>query len=459
VPTTTTVRPRRINDELIAAERLTKTFPLPEGKGVFTVLQDVSLTIHHGEVMALLGRSGSGKSTLLRILAGLIPASGGQIISNGIPLRGPNPEVAMVFQSFALLPWLTVQQNVELGLEARGIDRIERRARALKAIDLAGLDGFESAYPKELSGGMKQRVGFARAFVVEPKVLLMDEPFSALDVLTAENLRGEIGDLWDAGKFPARSILIVTHNIEEAVLLADRVLILGANPGRIRGELMIDLPRPHDRTTPRFKALVDYNYTVMTHPEAAVMTEPIGGAVADTAEPARRSPFAQPLPHARAGGISGLLELIIEQPEGRDDIPQLAERLRLQVDDLLPILDAAVLLGFAEVTQGDVMVTPSGQAFAEADILLSKGLFRQAVLQHAPLVASMYQTLHEKRDGAMSADFFLDLLDEHFPGEEAKRQLTTAIDWGRYAELFEYDASEKRLDLSGPVAGVGDEST
>jgi NitT/TauT family transport system ATP-binding protein len=459
VPITTTARPWRINDELITAERITKTFPLPEGKGVFTVLQDVSLTIHGGEVVALLGRSGSGKSTLLRILAGLIPASGGQVASNGIPLRGPNPDVAMVFQSFALLPWLTVQQNVELGLEARGVDRVERRARALKVIDLVGLDGFESAYPKELSGGMKQRVGFARAFVVEPKVLFMDEPFSALDVLTAENLRGEIGDLWDAGKFPAQSILVVTHNIEEAVLLADRVIILGANPGRIRGELMIDLPRPHDRATPRFKALVDYIYTVMTHPEAAVMTEPIGGAVAETTKPPRRSPYDQPLPHARAGGLSGLLELIIEQPEGRDDIPRLAERLQLQVDDLLPILDAAVLLGFAEVTQGDVMVTPSGQAFAEADILLSKELFRQAVLQHAPLVASMYQTLREKRDGAMSADFFLDLLDEHFPGEEAERQLTTAVDWGRYAELFEYAASDRRLYLSEAVAGVGDEST
>jgi NitT/TauT family transport system ATP-binding protein len=287
----------------------------------------------------------------------------------------------------------------------------------------------------------------------------MDEPFSALDVLTAENLRGEIGDLWDAGKFPARSILLVTHNIEEAVLLADRVIILGASPGRIRGELMIDLPRPHDHTTTRFKALVDYIYTVMTHPEAAVTTEPIGGAVAETTKPPRRSPYAQPLPHARAGGISGLLELIIEQPEGRDDIPRLAERLQLQVDDLLPILDAAVLLGFAEVTQGDVMVTPSGRAFAEADILLSKDLFRQAVLRHAPLVASMYQTLREKRDGAMSADFFLNLLDEHFPGEEAERQLTTAVDWGRYAELFEYDASDRRLYLSEAVAGVGDEST
>jgi NitT/TauT family transport system ATP-binding protein len=351
-----------------------------------------------------------------------------------------------------------VQQNVELGLEARGVERAERRMRALKAIDLVGLDGFESAYPKELSGGMRQRVGFARAFVVEPKVLFMDEPFSALDVLTAENLRGEIGDLWDAGKFPAQSILIVTHNIEEAVLLADRVIILGANPGRVRGEVMIDLPRPHDRAHVRFKALVDYIYAVMTHPEADIATEPAGVAVAETAERPSRSPYAQPLPHARVGGISGLLELILEQPEGRVDLPRLAQHLQLQVDDLLPILDAAVLLGFAAVAQGDVTVTPTGRAFAEADILISKDLFRQAVLAHAPLIASMYQTLREKRDGTMRVAFFLDLLDEHYPREEAERQLTTAVDWGRYAELFEYDASDGRVYLPEPASGLGDES-
>jgi NitT/TauT family transport system ATP-binding protein len=447
-----------VHEVLIAAEHVTKTFPLLEGKGVFTVLQDVSLTIQGGEVVALLGRSGSGKSTLLRVLAGLIPADGGRIVSHGVPLSGPNRDVAMVFQSFALLPWLTVQQNVELGLEARLIDRDESRTRALKAIDLVGLDGFESAYPKELSGGMKQRVGFARALVVEPKILFMDEPFSALDVLTAENLRGEIGDLWDAGKFPARSILIVTHNIEEAVLLADRVIVLGANPGRIRGEVVIDLPRPHNRANARFKTLVDYIYTVMTHPEAEIQEVPAGNSRIGAATRLNRSPYAQPLPHARVGGVSGLLELIIEKPGGQEDLPQLAERLRLQADDLLPILDAAVLLGFAVVSRGDVTVTPSGRAFAEADILTSKVLFRQAILAHALFVASMYQTLREKRDGSMRVDFFLDLLDEYYPREEAERQLMTAVDWARYAELFEYDASEGRLYLPDPVAGVGDES-
>lgn len=435
---------------LIAVEQVNKSFPLPDGKGEFTVLRQINAKVNAGEVVALLGRSGSGKSTLLRIMAGLIPPSDGQVISNGKPLRNANKDVAMVFQSFALLPWLTVQENVELGLEAQGVSLELRRKRALKAIDLVGLDGFESAYPKELSGGMKQRVGFARAFVIEPQVLFMDEPFSALDVLTAENLRGEIDDLWNAGSFPSKSILIVTHNIEEAVFLADRVIILGANPGRVRGEVVIDLPRPHDRTHPRFKALVDYIYTVMTNPDAEVTGE-VTVAQSDTPKEKIKSPYSQTLPHARVGGISGLLELIVEQPESKEDIFKLAERIQLAVDDLLPILDAAVLLGFAEVTQGDVQLTDIGRDFATTTILRSKDLFRQQVLQNVPMLVSILQTLREKRIGSMRADFFVDLLDEHFPHIEAERQFATAVDWGRYAELFEYDSREERLYLPEPM--------
>src|ERR1700737_1373531 len=280
------------NGALISAERVSKVFPLPEGHGTFNVLDEVTVKVKAGEVLALLGRSGCGKSTLLRILAGLIPPSSGQVLINGAPLRGLNPNVAMVFQSFALLPWLTVQENAELGLQARGVPRSERRERALKAIDMVGLDGFESAYPKELSGGMKQRVGFARAFVMEPQVLFMDEPFSALDVLTAENLRNEISGLWQQGVFPAKSVLIVTHNIEEAVLLSDRVIILGANPGHIRGEIAVDLPRPRDRNSTHFKALVDHIYPVMTN-----RTAEVGPTLAALEK--QRSPYATPLPHAR----------------------------------------------------------------------------------------------------------------------------------------------------------------
>ncbi|GAB4139054.1 MAG: nitrate/sulfonate/bicarbonate ABC transporter ATP-binding protein [Cyanobacteria bacterium J069] len=448
----------RLDTALIAVEQVSKSFASPEGKGSFTVLSNINLAIYPGEVVALLGRSGSGKSTLLRIMAGLLSPSEGRVYSNGQPLKGTNTDVAMVFQSFALLPWLTVQENVELGLDAQGVDLAERRRRSLEAIDLVGLDGFESAYPKELSGGMKQRVGFARALVLRPKVLFMDEPFSALDVLTAENLRGEIDDLWNAGQFPSQSILIVTHNIEEAVFLADRIVVLGARPGRIRGIIDVDLPRSHDRTQPRFTALVDYLYTVMTNPDLEVTGLGVAGAVAASPVPAarfegaaansvRRSPYEMHLPHARAGSISGLLELLVEKPDGQEDLPRLAERLGLTVDDLLPILDAAVLLGFATVAAGDVKLTDVGREFATTTILQSKDLFRQQLLRHIPVFDSICSTLREKQNGSMRADFFLDLWDEHFPHAEAERQFATAVDWGRYAELFEYDADEERLYL------------
>ena len=431
--------------DLITVDHVSKRFPLPDGKGEFTVLGDVTLSVHRGEVLALLGRSGSGKSTLLRIMSGLIRPSQGEVRSNGLPMRGANPNLAMVFQSFALLPWLTVQENVELGLAARHVPMAERQERALKAIDIVGLDGFENAYPKELSGGMKQRVGFARAFVLNPEVLFMDEPFSALDVLTAENLRGEIDDLWNAGTFPSKSILIVTHNIEEAVYLADRVVILGSKPGRIRGELPINLPRPHDRSHPRFKELVDYIYAAMTNPDIEVSAEVGAGRSAASVAQASVSPFARPLPHVRVGGISGLLELIVEKGEDIDDIPVLAERLQLAVDDLLPLLDAAVMLGFAEVANGDVRLTPIGRDFATTTILRSKDLFRQQAMARIPVLNAIVHTLREKANGAMRSDFFLGIWDDYFPIEEAERQLATAVDWGRYGELFEYDAGEGRF--------------
>ncbi len=426
-------------DVLITAQDISKAFPLPEGQGTFTVLEGINLSICADEVIALLGRSGSGKSTLLRILAGLIPPSSGTVMSSGKPVVGANPDVAMVFQSFALLPWATVQENVELGLKAQGIPGAQRAARALKAIDMVGLDGFESAYPRELSGGMQQRVGFARAFVMEPKVLFMDEPFSALDVLTAENLRGEIDMLWQEDSFPADSILIVTHNIEEAVLLADRVIILGANPGHIRGEVKIDLPRPRERETEHFKQLVDYIYTAMTNPQVEVVS-PVQRSTTG-----KLNPF-QHLPMVRAGNMSGLLELIVERG-GKEDLPYLGQLTSMSTDELLPIIDGAVLLGFATVEQGDIQVTDVGQAFAEADIEQSKALFRQQLLSHVPLIATMQQKVQEKSNRAVRADLFLDMLEEYYPEEEALRQFETAVDWGRYAELFEYDATERRLTL------------
>ena len=420
--------------ELISGKNVCKAFELPGGHGEFVVLENASVTVRQGEIVTLLGRSGSGKSTMLRILAGLLEPTSGQVISMGKPVDGPNPDVAIVFQSFALLPWLTVLQNVELGLEALGVAAGERRERALKAIDMVGLDGFESAYPKELSGGMKQRVGFARAFVKRPPLLFFDEPFSALDVLTAENLRGEITDLWEKGSFPSKGVLMVTHNIEEAVILADRVIIMGANPGHIRGELPVNLPRPRDRNAPRFQDLVDRIYELMTNPELKV--QDVTPAEEKKAE--RRYP---PLPHARVGGIRGLLELVQERGSV-GDLADLATDLRLEVDDLLIIVDAAVMLGFALLADGKVTLTDVGNTFASADVQSSKEIFRKQVLARIPLIQMMVQALSARKSGSMQAAFFEDILDEHFPEEEAERQFKTAVDWGRFAELFEYDATD-----------------
>jgi NitT/TauT family transport system ATP-binding protein len=421
---------------LLEACKITKTFSLPAG-GEQTVLQDVSLQVRLGEVVALLGRSGSGKSTLLRILAGLINPSGGTVLRKGAALNGPNPDVAMVFQSFALLPWLTVQENAELGLIARGADRPEAEKAAVNALAMVGLEGFESAYPKELSGGMRQRVGFARAFVIKPDVLMMDEPFSALDVLTAENLRGEISDLWEKGSFPAKSIVLVTHNIEEAVLLADRIVILGANPGVIRGELSVDMPRPRDKENGRFKMLVDHVYTVMTNPHA-VVSEPVQSG---------REPRFSMLPHTRAGGISGLLE-ILDDRGGKDDLPALAEDLRLEVDDLLPAVDAAGLLGFATIEQGDVILTDIGREFANAEVHRSHHIFRELLLKSVPLVGTLLAVLRSKRNSQVSREFVLDILDEHFSASESLRQFETLVDWARYAQLIDYDAGQERIHLA-----------
>jgi NitT/TauT family transport system ATP-binding protein len=423
------------NTALISAEHITKRYPLAEGHGEATVLDDITFQVGQAEVVALLGRSGSGKSTLLRILAGLIAPTSGRVLNSGEPLCSVNPDVAMVFQSFALLPWQTVLDNVELGLAAHGVSRRERRENALKAIDMVGLDGFESAYPKELSGGMKQRVGFARAFVVQPQVLLMDEPFSALDVLTAENLRGHITDLWETGKFPAKSILMVTHNIEEAVFLADRVVILTINPGRVRIEVPIDLPRPRERDSARFKLLVDDIYTIMTSPESEAIKElPL---LPEAPIPA--------IPDAHVGEIGGLIEMLIESG-GNQNIPILANSFQLAVDELLPILDAASLLGFVEIKESNVCITQLGREFTGSDIEKSKAIFKQRALANIPLVNRIYQTLLDKK--TMRATLFLELLESQYTEGAAERQFTIAVAWGRYAELYEYDDRKGMLRLS-----------
>jgi NitT/TauT family transport system ATP-binding protein len=430
---------------IIEVEHVIKTFATPDG-GELAVLDDVSLQLREGEILCLLGKSGSGKSTLLRCIAGLIAPTSGDVRFEGKSINGANEGVSMVFQSFALLPWLTVLQNVELGLQARGVAADERRARSLHAIDQIGLDGFESAYPKELSGGMRQRVGFARALVVEPAALLMDEPFSALDVLTAENLRGELLRLWDTHDFPTKAMLIVTHNIEEAVLLADRIFVLSSNPGRIKTEITNTLPRPRQRRHPAFDSLVDQIYGIMTGHEAEDVRSQ--AAVAEAVLSA--SATEVPLPAATVGGLAGLLEILAAMG-GQADLPQLASDLVFEIDDLLPLVDAAQMLGLADVHDADMELTAVGKEFVAADILTSKQLFASQAQTRAPLVRAVYQALSSTKDHTLPDRFFLDLLGRGFTEDEARRQLDTAIDWGRYGELFEYDADSGRLRLEHPV--------
>jgi len=438
-------QPPREAARIIEVADVTKTYTSPDGSPLL-VLDGITLDLHEGEIVALLGRSGSGKSTLLRCIAGLIAPTTGAISYRGRPLNGANPGVAMVFQSFALLPWLTVRQNVELGLEARAVDPAERRRRAEQAIDRIGLDGFESAYPKELSGGMRQRVGFARALVVQPDALLMDEPFSALDVLTAQNLRTELLRLWAGRDFPTRSMLIVTHNIEEAVTLADRIFVLGTNPGRIRREIHVPLPQPRDRADPRFQELVDQIYDIMTAPDQRTAAHAPAGGGEGPALPEDRSPIESPLPEASVGGMSGLLEILAARG-GRDDLPALARLLTFEVDDLVPLLDAAQMLGFATVKSADIELTEEGRRFNDADIDTSKHIFAEQARQRAPLVRAIVNTLENCPDGTISERFFLDLLRRGFSEEEARDQLDIAIDWGRYSELFDFDANSHQLRL------------
>ncbi len=448
-------------ETIVEARAVEKWYAQPDGTRV-QVVGAIDLAIEPGKIIALLGASGCGKSTLLRILSGLSQPSAGELLWHGKPLGEQTLNVAIVFQSFALFPWLTVLDNVEAPLEARGIAAVERRKRALRALDTVGLDGFETAYPKELSGGMKQRVGFARALVVEPEVLFMDEPFSALDVLTAENLRGELLELWLNKKMPTSAIFIVTHNIEEAVMLSDRIMVLGGHPARIRSDFNVRLRHPRDRKSPRFVELVDYIYKIMTEPDVehklpdpeatAEIVLPPGGLKArlpgKSDAPVKTAKY-QMLPHARVGGIAGLLELLHDRG-GREDLFRLSDELVMDVEDLLPILEGCVLLGFAYLKEGDVQISPQGVIFADADIQTRKMFFREAALAHVTILKQIDSILRRKSDHSMSDEFFHDILDEHFSEDEVRRQFDTAVNWGRYAEIFDYDRESGRLVLTEP---------
>ena len=395
-----------------------------------SVLDDITMSIRAGEILGLLGRSGSGKSTLLRIAGGLIRPTSGEAIYRGVPLTEPAEGIAIVFQTFALFPWLTVIENVEAGLDALGLPRDEVRRRAEDAIDLIGLDGFQSAYPRELSGGMRQRVGFARAMATRPDVLLMDEPFSALDVLTAETLRTDFLDLWVEHQLPTKSVLMVTHNIEEAVLMCDRLIVLSSNPARIAAEIPVMLPRPRDRLDDEFGNIVDSVYSVLTARTIASL-----GAAKQA-----REGLVQPLPHASVNRMSGLIEILAAPPySGRAELDTLASSLSLEVNQLFPIAEGLHILEFAELRDGALKLTAAGQVFARGSTAERKRLFREHLLQFVPLTAHICRVLRERERPKTPRMRFEVELEDHLTRREAERTLRAATAWGRYAELFTYD--------------------
>ena len=419
---------------LLAAEHVVQNYG--EDQKRILVLQDVSVQIREGEIMSILGPSGSGKSTLLRIMAGLITPSSGVVKFHDAPQVGPNPHISIVFQTFALFPWLTVYENVEMGLLVSDLSETQRRRRVLDAIDLIGLDGFEDAYPKELSGGMRQRVGFARALVVQPEVLFMDEPFSALDVLTAENLKKELLSLWRSRKIPTKAIVMVTHSIDEAVTMGDRIVVMGHNPGVVRVDMAGIPPAERGKDNPEHSRLVDYIYGVITKPSDHVA--PFHPETAP-ARPAERPSHAyQVLPHVPVGQVTGLVERLHAQGD-RADVYVLGRELHLEVDDLLPLIQAIDILGLGDIEAGDVYLTPTGIRFAEADVQEEKQIFSLQARNTVQLIKNIIQKIDASPQGEVRLEDIVAFLEECFSTDEAELQLETATDWGRYAELFSFD--------------------
>ncbi|MBN3813715.1 nitrate/sulfonate/bicarbonate ABC transporter ATP-binding protein [Paraburkholderia sp. Ac-20347] len=422
-----------LGEEVLSVKHMSRGFAKKDDERL--VLDDVNLSLREGEIVGLLGRSGSGKSTLLRIISGLIEPSAGEVNWLGKPLDGPAKGVSMVFQTFALFPWLTVLQNVEAGLEAQGVPARARRERALAAIDLIGLDGFENAYPRELSGGMRQRVGFARALVVDPALLLMDEPFSALDVLTAETLRTDLLDLWTQGRMPIKSMLIVTHNIEEAVFMCDRILVLSSNPGRLVADIKVPFKHPRNRLDPAFRKLVDEIYAKMTARDAAETTT-------------RRLEVGSRLPDVSTNLMAGLIETLAAAPyHGRADMPEIARSLHLEVDDLFPIAEMMQLLGFADVRDGDLLLTPPARVFAEMGTQARKMMFADHLLRNVPLAARIKKVLNERPGHRAPRVRFEQELEDFLSDTAAEETLDTVIDWGRYGEIFSYNDQSEIFSL------------
>jgi NitT/TauT family transport system ATP-binding protein len=433
-----------VTHTLLSVENVRKAFPKPDG-GELLVLDGMNLNLKEGELVGLLGRSGSGKSTLLRLIAGLAEPSAGSLRFRGEPIAGPANGIAMVFQSFALFPWLTVFENVALGLEAQRMPKADIRKRSLAAIDLIGLDGFESAYPRELSGGMRQRVGFARALVVHPDILLMDEPFSALDVLTAETLRTDFLDLWSEGQMPIRGVILVTHNIEEAVLMCDRILVFGSNPGRILSELKVTLPQPRKRLDPHFRELVERIYVEMT-------TRHSGAVVSGRADRFPGLGIGSVLPPVSSNLLSGLLETVAAPPfNGTADLPKIASDLQMEIDELFPVAETLQLMRFAELEGGDIRLTEAGMAFANAELDERKRIFARHLLNYVPLAAHIRRVLDERASHWARKSRFIDELEDFMSEDDAEQTLRALVSLARYAEVFAYNDENAVFSLENPV--------
>lgn len=413
-----------------------KQFRLPTGAEI-KVLENISLQIRSGEIVALLGPSGSGKSTLMRILTGLIAPTTGEVMAYGKPLIGFHPRASIVFQNFALYPWLTVYENIAMGLEWLTLPDDEVRKRVRRAVDKVGLEGFEEAYPKELSGGMKQRVGIARAIVVQPELLCMDEPFSALDVLTAENLRAEVLNLWLDHKVEITSVLFVTHDIREAVFLANRIVVLGSNPGSIRIILQNDIPHPRDMRSPAFLAMIDRIHDIITN---AIIPDEITVATPTTVQ--RR---IEPLPYVSPGEILGLLEILDDQ-NGSIDMFELAQKIGKDFGSTISVAKAAELLDFVDTPKHNVVFTDIGKKFLASDVNDRKILFKRQLLS-LRLYDVISGMLQKSAKLNLDEEIILEQLAIVFPNEDVEKLFDTMVGWARYGELFGYNADDRVLYL------------
>lgn len=412
-----------------------------DGKN-YKILDHIDLTLKEGEILAILGKSGCGKSTLLRIISGLIEATKGKVKFN-TKHEAMKFGMSMIFQSFALFPWLSVLENVELGLESMGLDSHARRKRALAAIDLIGLDGFESAMPRELSGGMKQRVGFARALVVEPEILLMDEPFSALDILTSDTLKQDFLELWNSKKTPLKSVIIVTHSIEEAVLMANKILILSSNPGRVMTQVDINIPRPRNIQTQECHELVDHVY--------AKMSDAMNISFAETSKKIRDDDIIHNLLLASPNQLAAAASALISHPyDGSGDLASLVRTLHLKTLDVLHITETLVMLKFATTQHGKIKLSKDGKIFAQGNTETRKQIFAKHLLSNVPLASYIIKILHDRADHKAPIKRFMRHLEDHLSPEQATMMMHHIISSGRYAEIFAYDDNKKIFSLDNP---------